>query len=105
MARQVLPGHHPCLTGKEHPVKRRGLVWGGLVAALGMPERAAAAVPSDVLPPPQEICAAVRKVNDRWIAANPDPGNNQWARATYFSGNMAAYRMTEEPRYLDHTRQ
>jgi rhamnogalacturonyl hydrolase YesR len=76
-----------------------------LAAALGVPGRASAAEPLDVLPPRPDICAAVRKVNDRWIAANPDPGNNQWARATYFSGNMAAYRMTEESRYLDYTRQ
>jgi unsaturated rhamnogalacturonyl hydrolase len=86
-------------------VKRRGLALGGLAVALGVPGRARAAEPPDVLPSRPDICAAVRKVNDYWIAANPDPGNNQWARATYFSGNMAAYRMTEEPRYLDYARQ
>jgi unsaturated rhamnogalacturonyl hydrolase len=42
----------------------------------------------------------LRRVNDRWIATHPDPGPNDWARATYFSGDMALYRLLGEQRYL-----
>ena len=41
----------------------------------------------------------MREVNDHWIATHADPGNNKWARAVYFTGNMAAYDALREPRY------
>ncbi len=44
----------------------------------------------------------VREVNDAWLASHPSPGDNKWARAVYFIGNMAAYEAVAEPRYLDH---
>jgi rhamnogalacturonyl hydrolase YesR len=44
----------------------------------------------------------IREINDHWIATHPDPGNNKWARAVYFTGNMAAYDALGEPAYLDY---
>ncbi|GAA3596950.1 glycoside hydrolase family 88 protein [Kribbella ginsengisoli] len=63
-----------------------------------------AAPPSDVLPAKTQIVGLVRRVADQWIATHPDSGDNGWARATFFSGLMAAYRLTDEKRYLDYTR-
>ena len=74
---------------------------GALVGA----EPAEAAPPASVLPSRTDVLAVARKVNDQWIGAHGDPGNNQWARATYFSGNMALYRATGEARYLTYTQQ
>jgi unsaturated rhamnogalacturonyl hydrolase len=61
---------------------------------------AAASAPSPVLPARTDIVAVMRRVNDHWLGANSNPGNNQWARSAYFSGNMAAYRTTADARYL-----
>ncbi|MDX6258386.1 MAG: hypothetical protein QOH84_74 [Kribbellaceae bacterium] len=65
---------------------------------------ASAAPPSDVLPARAQIVGLVRRVADQWIATHPDSGDNGWARATFFSGLMAAYKLTNEKRYLDYTR-
>ena len=61
---------------------------------------AEAASPACALPSRAAVLAIARRVNDQWIGANGDPGDNQWARAAYFSGNMALYRTTGEARYL-----
>ena len=42
------------------------------------------------------------EVNDHWIEEHPDPGDNQWARAAYFTGNMAAYEVLGDEAYLDY---
>ena len=36
--------------------------------------------------------------------AHTDPGNNQWANATFFSGLTALYRLTSDTRYLAYAR-
>lgn len=46
----------------------------------------------------------MKLVNDCWIGANADSGDNGWARATYHSGNMYHYRLAETQRYVDYTR-
>ncbi|MFG3259936.1 glycoside hydrolase family 88 protein [Streptomyces sp. NPDC048172] len=56
------------------------------------------------LPPRDEILRALRRAADHWISAHGDPGDNQWARATFFSGLMALHRATREPRYLAYAR-
>ena len=48
------------------------------------------------------MCAIDVRWNDRWIGSHADPGPNDWARATYFSGDMALYRLVREPAYLDY---
>jgi unsaturated rhamnogalacturonyl hydrolase len=76
-----------------------------VLAAPALPSvTASAAPPSDLLPSRAQIVSLVRRVADQWIATHPDSGDNGWARATFFSGLMAAYRLTGETRYLDYTR-
>jgi unsaturated rhamnogalacturonyl hydrolase len=58
--------------------------------------------PLDALPAKADLEQVIRLVNDSWIARHDDPGHNQWDRAVYFVGNMAAYRTTGEQRYLDY---
>ncbi|MFC0627174.1 glycoside hydrolase family 88 protein [Kribbella deserti] len=60
--------------------------------------------PSDQLPARNELVAVARQVADHWISTHSDSGDNGWARATLFSGLMALYRLTREPRYLNYTR-
>ena len=52
------------------------------------------------MPDKAEVVAAMRRVNDRWIDTHPDPGGNGWARATYFEGDLAAYDLFPDERYL-----
>lgn len=59
---------------------------------------------ADRLPPRAEIREALTRAADHWIAAHPDPGDNQWARATFYSGLMALHRATREPRHLAYAR-
>ncbi|TJZ57017.1 glycosyl hydrolase family 88 [Streptomyces piniterrae] len=79
-----------------------------LAAGTALPVRTAGAAtgprPSHRPPDRAEIVAVLRRVADHWIGAHSDPGDNQWARATFFSGLMALYRLTREPRYLAYTR-
>ncbi|TCC40892.1 glycoside hydrolase family 88 protein [Kribbella speibonae] len=63
-----------------------------------------AAPPAGTLPSRAAIVAAVRRVADQWIGTHADPGDNGWARSTFFSGLMAAYRLTGEARYLNYAR-
>ncbi|WP_043267978.1 glycoside hydrolase family 88 protein [Streptomyces sp. CT34] len=79
-----------------------------LTAGTALPARPAAAATGrlpDHRPPARASTVAVlRRVADHWIGAHPDPGDNRWARATFFSGLMALHRLTREPRYLAHAR-
>jgi len=54
------------------------------------------------LPSRAEILADLRLVQDHWIDAHPDPGNCGWARAAYFTGHMAAYRISPRQSDLDY---
>lgn len=75
----------------------------GAVTPLTATPAEAADPPPPVLPGRAEIITTMRRVNDFWIAGHADPGDNKWARATYFSGNMALYKLIGEPRYLAYT--
>lgn len=81
-----------------------GMLGGGAPLAAATAPTAARTAPSAVLPSRAAVLGKLRLVNDHWIGAHGDPGNNQWARATYHSGNMAAYRATGEARYLAYAR-
>jgi unsaturated rhamnogalacturonyl hydrolase len=81
-------------------VSRRQLL-AGVAAAPLLP---GAATPAAALPSRADVLAVARRVNDFWIAGHADPGDNQWARAVYFSGTMALHRATAEPRYLQYAR-
>jgi unsaturated rhamnogalacturonyl hydrolase len=87
------------------PLSRRQLLTGlgtaaGVAAVPLLRTGPAAAGPPSTLPARSAILATVRRVNDHWMGAHTDPGDNQWARATYFSGLMAAYQAVGEASYL-----
>ena len=42
----------------------------------------------------------IRKVNDSWQSAHAEHGNAFWHRAAYHTGNMAAYEVTKDEKYL-----
>ncbi|MBR7673721.1 glycoside hydrolase family 88 protein [Streptomyces daliensis] len=68
-------------------------------------DRAAArACASPQLPSRARIVEAARRAADHWIAAHTDPGDNKWARATFFSGLLTLYRLTGEARHLRYAR-
>lgn len=54
------------------------------------------------LPEKSQVISVLKKVNDTWIAGNTNPGNNQWARAAYFTGNLDFYKVYPQSRYLDY---
>jgi unsaturated rhamnogalacturonyl hydrolase len=51
------------------------------------------------LPSQAQVLAAIEKVNNYWIANNA-AGNSDWAEATYFTGDLAAYDATGQANYL-----
>ncbi len=59
-------------------------------------------VSSQELPSKGEIIGTLSLVNDFWIHTNPYPGNNQWARAAYFTGNLDFYNVYPKKNYLDY---
>ncbi|HEY6915494.1 MAG TPA: glycoside hydrolase family 88 protein [Paludibacter sp.] len=54
------------------------------------------------LPTKGEIINKMKLVNDYWISQNAVPGNNQWARAVYFTGNMDFYKIYPKDTYLQY---
>ncbi len=54
------------------------------------------------LPTKSEVIGKMKLVNDYWISQNPNPGNNQWARAAYFTGNMDFYTVYPKNSYLQY---
>jgi len=57
---------------------------------------------SQQLPTKSEIISKMKLVNDYWISQNSTPGNNQWARAVYFTGNMDFYKIYPKDSYLQY---
>ena len=45
------------------------------------------------LPDREEVLQTMIKVNDYWINGHIDPGDWEWNRAAYFTGNMALYHI------------
>jgi len=54
------------------------------------------------LPSKSDVVSQMILVNDYWINGNVDSGNNEWARAVYFTGNMAMYDMYPDSQYRDY---
>lgn len=48
-----------------------------------------------------EVIDLIYLVNDYWQTQNPKHENSFWHRAAYHTGNMEAYQITKEPRYLE----
>ena len=59
----------------------------------------------DGLPPARDVLALMHKVND-WQKANPvmKPDDRNWARGTWYTGVMAAYKATGDERFLEQAR-
>lgn len=51
------------------------------------------------LPDKDEVIQIVRQVNDYWQARHPTHGRAFWDNAAYHTGNMEAYKLTQEERY------
>jgi len=60
---------------------------------------------SQQLPSKTEIISKMKLVNEYWISQNSNPGNNQWARAAYFTGNMDFYKVYPKESYLQYSNQ
>lgn len=54
------------------------------------------------MPSKEDVILAMRRANDYWIENHASPGDNGWARATYFEGNMAMYAAYPDEAYLDY---
>jgi rhamnogalacturonyl hydrolase YesR len=70
----------------------------GGVASNGLPFT----VTSLSLPSHAQVLAAITTVNNYWISHHSRPGDSNWARATYFTGNLAAYDATGQSNYLSY---
>jgi Predicted unsaturated glucuronyl hydrolase involved in regulation of bacterial surface properties, and related proteins len=57
---------------------------------------------AQTLPSKSDIISSMKLVNNYWINQNTTPGNNQWARAVYFTGNMDFYKIYSKNTYLDY---
>lgn len=54
------------------------------------------------LPDKSTVIQQMKKVNDYWTSSNTNPGNNQWARAAYFTGCMDFYKIYPSEKYLNY---
>lgn len=54
------------------------------------------------LPQKAAMIQTMKKVNDYWMTQNPVPGNNQWARAAYFTGCMDFYKIYPSEKYKNY---
>ncbi|MDD5185124.1 MAG: glycoside hydrolase family 88 protein [Paludibacter sp.] len=54
-------------------------------------------------PTKAELIATIEKVNDYWQSAHVDPGNPAWDNAAYHTGNMEAYFVTANEKYLQYS--
>jgi rhamnogalacturonyl hydrolase YesR len=79
------------------PMNRREFLAGATALAGLSAVRSSAATPT--LPSQAQVLAAIKLVNNYWIAHNK-PGNNDWPEATYFTGDLAAYDATGQSNYL-----
>jgi rhamnogalacturonyl hydrolase YesR len=50
----------------------------------------------------QDVITKMKLVNDYWILQNPNPGNNQWARSAYFTGDMDFYKLYPKESYMQY---
>ncbi len=50
-----------------------------------------------------EIISIIHKVNHHWQETHPEPGNSFWHVSAYHTGNMEAYKVTQNKKYLDYS--
>ncbi|KAF2516957.1 glycoside hydrolase family 88 protein [Flavobacterium zhairuonense] len=51
----------------------------------------------------KEVIAIIDKVNNRWQSTHSEPGNSFWHVSAYHTGNMEAYKVTKNKKYLDYS--
>ncbi|MCR4029700.1 glycoside hydrolase family 88 protein [Flavobacterium panacis] len=51
----------------------------------------------------KEVIAIIDKVNDRWQTTHQEPGNAFWHVSAYHTGNMEAYKVTQNKKYFDYS--
>ncbi|AWK07511.1 family 88 glycosyl hydrolase [Flavobacterium crocinum] len=51
----------------------------------------------------KEVIAIIDKVNNRWQSTHPESGNAFWHVSAYHTGNMEAYKVTQNKKYLDYS--
>ena len=57
----------------------------------------------EVWPSKEEVKGMVKQVNDHWQQTHPEPGWAFWHVAAYHTGNMEAYRLTQDTAYLNYS--
>ncbi|MFG6489087.1 glycoside hydrolase family 88 protein [Roseateles sp. BYS78W] len=75
----------------------------GLLLTLGLAFGGCAGVPSAGGTSRSEVIAAIDKVNGYWEAHTPAQESPFWNVAAYHTGNLEAYRVTGNERYLRYT--
>lgn len=73
-----------------------------LGSAAAVQQGALASAPRAATPCPTGVQTAMRRVNDHWLAQNPRPKGVGWTIGAYFTGDMAAARALNEPRYFNY---
>lgn len=51
----------------------------------------------------EEVLSIINKVNTNWQENHPQSGNAFWHVASYHTGNMEAYKITNNKKYLDYS--
>ncbi|SFD50601.1 glycoside hydrolase family 88/105 protein [Flavobacterium phragmitis] len=51
----------------------------------------------------KEVVAIIDKVNSNWQSTHPEFGNAFWHVSAYHTGNMEAYKVTQNKKYLDYS--
>ncbi|MGO4771286.1 glycoside hydrolase family 88 protein [Flavobacterium sp. W22_SRS_FK3] len=51
----------------------------------------------------EDVIAIIDKVNSRWQDTHIEPGNAFWHVSAYHTGNMEAYKVTQNKKYLDYS--
>ena len=51
----------------------------------------------------KEVLSIINKVNNHWQETHPEPGNSFWHVSAYHTGNMEAYKVTQNKKYLDYS--
>ena len=50
-----------------------------------------------------EVISIIDQVNNRWQTTHPELGNAFWHVSAYHTGNMEAYKVTQNKKYLDYS--
>ncbi|MFI1744362.1 glycoside hydrolase family 88/105 protein [Thalassobellus sediminis] len=51
----------------------------------------------------EEVISIINKVNNKWQESHPNPGNSFWHVSAYHTGNMEAYKVTQNKKFLDYS--